>query len=120
MWTGSAARRCRLWLGLAAAAFFAWLGVTAFTVESKTPLVAVERLASVLYAVSSVTACAALIAVFLRFATRAVPVADSLARNAYGIYLVHYFFVIWLQYLMLGVGVFAVAKGSSYPLHRCS
>jgi hypothetical protein len=24
---------------------------------------------------------------------------------------VHYFFVIWLQYLMLGVGVFAVAKG---------
>ncbi len=108
---GMLARRWRLWLGLAAAAFFAWLGVTAFTVESKTPLVAVERLASVLYAVSSVTACAALIAVFLRFATRAVPVTDSLARNAYGIYLVHYFFVIWLQYLMLGVGVFAVAKG---------
>jgi surface polysaccharide O-acyltransferase-like enzyme len=108
---GMLARRWRLWLGLATAAFFAWLGVTALTVESKTPLVAVERLASVLYAVSSVTACAALIAVFLRFATRAVPVSDSLARNAYGIYLVHYLFVVWLQYLMLGVGLLAVAKG---------
>ena len=52
-----------------------------------------------------------LIAVFLRFATRPVPVADSLAKNAYGIYLVHYFFVIWLQYLLLGAPVFAVAKG---------
>jgi hypothetical protein len=26
---------------------------------------------------------------------------DSLAHNAYGIYLVHYFFVNWLQYLFL-------------------
>jgi surface polysaccharide O-acyltransferase-like enzyme len=108
---GMLARRWRLWAGVAAAAFFAWLGVTALTVESKTPLVAVERLASVLYAVSSVTACAALIALFLRFATKPHRVADSLAKNAYGIYLVHYFFVIWLQYLMLGVGMFAVAKG---------
>ncbi len=108
---GALARRWRLWLGLAAAAFFAWLGVTALTVESKTPMVAVERLASVLFAISSVTACSALIAIFLRFATRPVPFADSLARNAYGIYLVHYFFVIWLQYALLGVAVFAVAKG---------
>ena len=52
-------RRWRLWLGLAVAAFFAWLIVTALTVESKTPLVALERLASVLFAISSVTACAA-------------------------------------------------------------
>jgi glucans biosynthesis protein C len=109
---GGLARRWRLWLGLAAAAFFAWLGASALTFGSKTPFVAVERLASVLYAISSATACAALIAVFLRFATRPVPLADSLARNAYGIYLVHYFPVVWLQYALLGVGVFAVAKGA--------
>jgi glucans biosynthesis protein C len=108
---GMLPRRWRLWLGLAGAAFFAWLGITALTVESKTPLVAVERLASILFAISSVTACFALIALFLRFATRPAPVADSLARNAYGIYLVHYFFVIWLQYLLLGAAIFAVFKG---------
>ncbi len=108
---GTLPRCWRLWLCLAAAAFFAWLGVTATTVEMKPPPVALERLASVLFAISSVTACAALIAIFLRFWARAVPVAGNLARNAYGIYLVHYFFVIWLQYLMLGVSLFAVAKG---------
>jgi glucan biosynthesis protein C len=104
-------RHWRLWLCLAAAAFFAWLGVTAATVETKTPPAILEPLASVLFAISSVTACAALIAVFLRFGAKPVPVADNLARNAYGIYLVHYFFVIWLQYLMLGVSLFAMAKG---------
>ncbi len=108
---GMLARRWRFWLGLAVAAFSAWLIVTALTVESKTPLVALERLASVLFAISSVTACSALIAVFLRFAARPVPLAGSLERNAYGIYLVHYFFVVWLQYLLLGVPLFAMAKG---------
>ena len=52
-----------------------------------------------------------LIAVFLRFAARPVPLAGSLERNAYGIYLVHYFFVVWLQYLLLGMPLFAMAKG---------
>ena len=108
---GALPRRWRFWLGLAAAAFFAWLGVTAATVELKPPPVALERLAAVLFAISSVSACAALIAVFLRFGAKAVPLTDNLARNAYGIYLVHYFFVIWLQYLMLGVSLYAAAKG---------
>jgi peptidoglycan/LPS O-acetylase OafA/YrhL len=30
--------------------------------------------------------------------------------NAYGIYLVHYIFVLWLQYLLLPVELSAVAK----------
>jgi surface polysaccharide O-acyltransferase-like enzyme len=31
---------------------------------------------------------------------------------AYGIYLVHYVFVVWLQYLLLGVALFAIAKAA--------
>jgi hypothetical protein len=31
--------------------------------------------------------------------------------NAYGIYLVHYVFVVWLQYLLLGTALLAIAKG---------
>ena len=38
--------------------------------------------------------------------------ADSLSRNAYGIYLLHYPFVIWLQYVLLGLAILAVAKGT--------
>ena len=53
---------------------------------------------------------------FLRFAKRRVGIFDSLSQNAYGIYVVHYAFVTWLQYLLLerglapgvkGIGVFA-------------
>jgi surface polysaccharide O-acyltransferase-like enzyme len=36
---------------------------------------------------------------------------DSLAHNAYGIYLVHYFFVNWLQYLFLQAANPRLAKG---------
>jgi glucans biosynthesis protein C len=107
---GALARRWRLWLGLAVAAFFAWLGVTAMTYEHKS-LQGIETLSSILFAISSATACPAVIAIFLRFATGPVPLAESLARNAYGIYLVHYFFVIWMQYLLLGAPLFAVVKG---------
>jgi len=37
---------------------------------------------------------------------------NSLADNAYGIYFVHYVFVIWLQYLLLGAPLFAIVKGA--------
>jgi surface polysaccharide O-acyltransferase-like enzyme len=48
----------------------------------------------------------------LRFASRRSAAASSLSANAYGIYLVHYLFVIWLQYLLLGATIFAAAKGA--------
>lgn len=37
---------------------------------------------------------------------------DSLANNAYGIYFVHYLFVIWLQYFLLDAHLGAIAKGA--------
>jgi peptidoglycan/LPS O-acetylase OafA/YrhL len=48
----------------------------------------------------------------LRFAGRQRPVFESLADNSYGIYLVHYVFVIWLQYMLLHAPLFAVAKAA--------
>ena len=43
----------------------------------------------------------AMLAVFRRFANARTPVLTSLSRNAYGIYLLHYGFVMWLQYALL-------------------
>ena len=40
-------------------------------------------------------------------------VADSLSANAYGIYLIHYLFVIWLQYALLGISMPAFAKAAT-------
>ena len=52
------------------------------------------------------------LALALRFATRRTRILDSLSENAYGMYLVHYVFVVWLQYAMLGVAVPAIVKAA--------
>src|SRR5262249_6110975 len=57
-------------------------------------------------------ACFALVGLFLRTTRRHRPILESLADHTYGIYLVHYVFVLWLQYILLGVALFAVAKAA--------
>ncbi len=62
-----------------------------------------------------VTCCAvasfAFIAGFVRFARRRSAIWDSLAANAYGMYLIHYVFVIWIQFALLPSGLPGVSKG---------
>jgi surface polysaccharide O-acyltransferase-like enzyme len=48
---------------------------------------------------------------FLRFVNKRISVFDSLHNNAYGIYLIHYIFVIWLQYALLDTTLAAIEKG---------
>jgi hypothetical protein len=55
----------------------------------------------------------AMLALFLRFANSRAPVLDSLSRNAYGIYLVHFGFVLWTQYLLLPAALPAAAKAAT-------
>jgi hypothetical protein len=55
----------------------------------------------------------AMLALFLRFANAHVPVFDSLSRNAYGIYLVHFGFVLWMQYVLLPAALPAAAKAAT-------
>jgi peptidoglycan/LPS O-acetylase OafA/YrhL len=65
--------------------------------------------------VTFVLSCAAssfaLLSVFARFARRN-RVGDSLAANAYGMYITHYFLVSWLQYALLGAALSGAAKGT--------
>jgi len=48
---------------------------------------------------------------FLRHVKRRIRICDSLSENAYGIYIVHYVFVTWLQYVLLGSGLAPLMKG---------
>jgi surface polysaccharide O-acyltransferase-like enzyme len=48
---------------------------------------------------------------FLRFARRRVRILDSLSENAYGIYVVHYVFITWLQCLLLEIALVPGVKG---------
>jgi len=62
-----------------------------------------------------VLACAsisfAFLALFVRFATRRRWIYDSLSDNEYGMYLIHYVFVSWLQLAILGSSLAAIEKG---------
>jgi peptidoglycan/LPS O-acetylase OafA/YrhL len=62
------------------------------------------------YVVACVAGCFAALAACLRFATMRSRILDDLASNAFGMYLLHYPFVVWLQYALLGVALFAVGK----------
>lgn len=62
-----------------------------------------------------VFACAAssfaLIALFVRFARRPNRLLDTLAENAYGMFVVHYVFTTWTQYALLRVSLPGAVKG---------
>lgn len=68
--------------------------------------------AALLFTLTCTFLVIASLALFLRFATRSTRVLDSLSANAYGIYIVHYLFVSWLQYWLLSVDLSAVVKAA--------
>lgn len=96
--------------------WWAWLtaGLISFIVSLV--LVIVGTTQPIINGLAFTVSCAVLVfgvtAVFLRFATRRVGILDSLAANAYGIYIVHYMFVTWLQYWLLGTDFSAIAKAT--------
>ena len=107
------ARRWAVWLACAVGAFAVWIIPTALTVNGRAAGVpGLEIIADVGFALCAASACLGWIAVFLRFGTMRRPLIDDLSESAYGIYLVHYLFIIWLQYILLGVALFAVAKAA--------
>ena len=109
---GTLARQWVVWLAAAPAAFLVWIIPTALVVSGRGPgLRGLQVIADIGFAMSSTTSCFALVALFLRFAMRR-PMLSNLSKNAYGIYLIHYVFVIWLQYVLLGTALFAIIKAA--------
>lgn len=108
---GILAQRCWHWLALAAATFLLWIIPTALIVNGTT-LPGLQIAADLGLLFCAAAACFALVGLFLRTTRRHRPILESLADNAYGIYFVHYVFVLWLQYILLDVALFAVAKAA--------
>jgi len=108
---GMLVQRCWRWLAGTAAAFLLWIVPTALVVNGTT-LPGLQLAADLGFVLCAASACFALLGIFLRVTRRHRPMIDSLSDHAYGIYFVHYFFVIWLQYLLLSAPLFAIAKGA--------
>ncbi len=110
---GPLARRWRVWLFASIGAALAL--VIALSVVRLDPRAPWTRPAGwwqlgscmVLY---SATLSMAFLALFLRFMHVRYPWADNMSDNAYGIYVVHYPFVVWTQYLLLGSSIPATSK----------
>ena len=49
---------------------------------------------------------------FIKYANRRFRILDSLSSNAYGIYIIHYLFVNWLQYAILQNKLSPFLKGN--------
>jgi len=64
-----------------------------------------------MFAVTCGSISFAFLALFVRFATRRRWIWDSLSDNEYGMYIIHYIFVSWLQLAILTAPLPAVAKG---------
>jgi surface polysaccharide O-acyltransferase-like enzyme len=64
----------------------------------------------VIYATSCTLICLAVLALFLRFAQEEKNILDPLRDDAYGIYVIHYVFCLWLQYGLLSVMFPATVK----------
>jgi peptidoglycan/LPS O-acetylase OafA/YrhL len=114
---GGLARRWPIWLAAGLAAFTLRLAVIMTLIlpiaATHQPLPLGLRLLSGLTVVLCCgTISFAFIALFRRFAIARRPVFDSLSASSYGLYLVHYPVVVWLQFALLTVALGAIAKGA--------
>jgi glucans biosynthesis protein C len=109
---GMLARRWAAWLAGALASVMLWMGLTAFamTWPDSAPI-ALQVAVDSSFALACASGCFGVLASCLRFGTARSALFDSLANNAFGIYLLHYGFVVWLQYALLGTALFAFVKG---------
>jgi peptidoglycan/LPS O-acetylase OafA/YrhL len=98
---------------LAAGLFAALLAVQIcrLHVPGLVPRIAWLVLYGVAFALFCAAAARALLTLFARFQRR-FAIWDSLSANAYGIYLLHYPFVVWGQYALLDADIGAIPKAA--------
>ncbi len=114
---GKLARRWRFWVGMTPLAFIAY-GLTLLYVFThplprswQAAIVNVPVMSSMtLFALSCAASGFAFMAVFVRFANTRMRFFESLSKNAYGIFLIHYVFVSWCCYALLGAPLPVFAK----------
>jgi surface polysaccharide O-acyltransferase-like enzyme len=101
---GELARRWPVWLGFAFA-FYVTILVAVYAHHNwvanfDSPPLIWKLAYGVAFATYSAAMALAVSAIFVRFAESGRSLLDALQPSAYGIYLVHYIFIVWLQYAL--------------------
>jgi hypothetical protein len=110
---GPLARHWLRWLAAACGGFGLWAlpTWTMLDAQGAAPL-AVGIAAGVGFALACAAGCFFLVATCLRFASERTRLLDSLSVNAYGMYLMHYVFIVWLQFALLETTLSAFGKAA--------
>jgi surface polysaccharide O-acyltransferase-like enzyme len=110
----SGGKLARHWVLWSVAAVVVFLSSSAFFIIIVTSVKATsvpwQAAADLVFSITCAITSMAMLAVFVRFVKRSRSIFNSLRDNAYGIYLVHYAFVSWLQYALLKSQLSGVAK----------
>ncbi len=103
--------------GILAKHWWVWIavGLMSFTVLVLMVAVVTPMERTIVSEIAFVVCCWAnvfgMTGLFLRYAKRRMRIFDSLSENSYGIYIVHYVIVTWLQYFLLESDLAPIMKG---------
>jgi len=109
---GSLARHWAGWLAASVAGFVLWALPTSQMMDGAQAPVLVQIVAALGFVVACASGCFVLMGLCLRFAPERTRILDSLSVNAYSMYLLHYVFIVWLQYALLPIGLFVIGKAA--------
>jgi peptidoglycan/LPS O-acetylase OafA/YrhL len=110
---GMLARKWWSWCAVSLSAVMLWMGLTALTMSYRFAVPLPLQLgADVSFAIACTAGCFFVMAASVRFLTRQSRVLGSLAASSFSMYLVHYIFIVWLQYALLGTDIFTIAKAT--------
>jgi glucan biosynthesis protein C len=89
------------WLALGILSFFVYIGLFVEVIQLPNP--AYQAALSVTFAASSAGASLGFLGAFRKLVRRPRPILDSVSANSFGIYLIHYAFVLWIQFALIAV-----------------
>jgi hypothetical protein len=111
--SGSLARHWTVAGGAAIATFALWLGCAGIAMTGDgPPSLPVQTLEASSFVLCCAAGCIFMLAIFVRFANLHIRLLDAMSDEAYGMYLVHYLFSVWLQFVLLGLALIAVIKAT--------
>jgi hypothetical protein len=109
---GALTRRWPAWLAASVGGFVLWALPTSQTINDTAAPLALQIAASFGFVLACAAGCFVLLALCLRFAAERTRIFDSLSVNAYGMYLLHYVFIVWLQFALLPASLSAIGKAA--------
>lgn len=102
---GPLAKRWWIWLNGSLLIFAAYIIILVKEVN-------IPALSGLIFTISCAAIIMSTIGFFIKYANRRFRILDSLSSNAYGIYIIHYLFVNWLQYAILQNKLSPFLKGN--------